>query len=502
MSRVFKALIVCQLLAAAGCSTLSQPPLARHLEATGETAVCARLYQAFSRVVAAAGVRDAQASPVAGFPYLRVNRFLASFRHDLTSRDGRVYRDWLATARQQGRVASRMELANLPDKPATWEVLGVAGRAAAGRRLESCADHLQWLDQTDPNTPALLQVQARVPDAYADYQRVIGLYPLTALLVAHGISELHASIRQTFERPVAGLPLAGELVDYVPPAAPDTANRAAGVRNWYADVVRDALGVPQLNAEQLEALFHRHAPIWRVDVAAAADRAGTPFWRDRDRIDVDIDRPRVYRKLSYTRWQGYTLVQLNYIIWFPARPKLGPLDILGGHLDGVTWRVTLGPEGEPLLYDAMHNCGCYHMAFPTDRLEPRNVGSPWNEPLSVPVTAPSLETDKHIRIWLAHRTHYLQRIDTVNPNSSAVEYSLGDYRELRSLITETGLRSLFDPTGLVPGSERLERWILWPMGVPEPGAMRQWGTHATAFVGKRHFDDPDLIARYFRPADE
>jgi hypothetical protein len=27
--------------------------------------------------------------------------------------------------------------------------------------------------------------------------------------------------------------------------------------------------------------------------------------------------------------------------------------------------------------------------------------------------------------------------------------------------------------------------------------MRQWGHHATAFVGLRHFDDPDLLERRF-----
>jgi hypothetical protein len=31
--------------------------------------------------------------------------------------------------------------------------------------------------------------------------------------------------------------------------------------------------------------------------------------------------------------------------------------------------------------------------------------------------------------------------------------------------------------------------------------MRQWGRHATAFVGRRHFDDPDLLERYFELAD-
>jgi hypothetical protein len=27
--------------------------------------------------------------------------------------------------------------------------------------------------------------------------------------------------------------------------------------------------------------------------------------------------------------------------------------------------------------------------------------------------------------------------------------------------------------------------------------MRQWGRHATAFVGRRHFDEAGLLDRYF-----
>jgi hypothetical protein len=60
---------------------------------------------------------------------------------------------------------------------------------------------------------------------------------------------------------------------------------------------------------------------------------------------------------------------------------------------------------------------------------------------------------------------------------------------------------LFRPDGIVPGTERSERWFFWPMGVPEPGAMRQWGRHATAFVGRRHFDDARFMERYFALTD-
>ncbi len=74
------------------------------------------------------------------------------------------------------------------------------------------------------------------------------------------------------------------------------------------------------------------------------------------------------------------------------------------------------------------------------------------------------------------------------------------YDELRALPDSKGQhRSLFLPNGLVAGTQRLERFLLWSTGVLSPGAMRQWGHHATAFIGKRHFDDPDLLNRYFEP---
>jgi hypothetical protein len=36
------------------------------------------------------------------------------------------------------------------------------------------------------------------------------------------------------------------------------------------------------------------------------------------------------------------------------------------------------------------------------------------------------------------------------------------------------------------------------MGIESAGAMRQWGRQATAFVGRRHFDDADLFEKRFR----
>jgi hypothetical protein len=82
--------------------------------------------------------------------------------------------------------------------------------------------------------------------------------------------------------------------------------------------------------------------------------------------------------------------------------------------------------------------------------------------------------------------------------TGGIEYLFAEDDTLRSRsLPQGGHRSLFRPDGIVPGSERAERYFFWPMGIAEPGAMRQWGRHATAFVGRRHFDDADLLERYF-----
>lgn len=78
-----------------------------------------------------------------------------------------------------------------------------------------------------------------------------------------------------------------------------------------------------------------------------------------------------------------------------------------------------------------------------------------------------------------------------------VQYQRAELDQLRQLPHPQGHRSLYGSDGLIPGSQRLERWLLWPSGVKSAGAMRQWGRHATAFIGRAHFDEPDLLERYF-----
>jgi hypothetical protein len=99
---------------------------------------------------------------------------------------------------------------------------------------------------------------------------------------------------------------------------------------------------------------------------------------------------------------------------------------------------------------------------------------------------------------MAPGTHYVEQVTLVRGADSLTRYALRPYEELRSLPrADRGRRSAFGPDGLIAGSERAERFLFWPMGIASAGAMRQWGRHATAFVGRRHFDDADLLERRF-----
>lgn len=458
----------------AGCATVTPPAGDAGLQE------CRQLFLRLDEVVKHAGVRDHGPYPVAGFPYLRSNRFYASFRHEISDHDR--FSAWVADLAVLDAEARRLELLNLP--PTAAARLG----NALNERLDNCRIRLINSDLAIPARRVRLRSQAEVPDDYLSWQRIIGLYPITSLFISSGVSRWHKETRRTFAIPLDHLPLTGSLVRWASPnGEPFT---AVEVREMLQHSL-DPLGIPRPGKAELDRLFAAFSPIWEVDVADGDDLIGTPAWRAK-RLTVDTERPAQFRKVSYTRFHGRVLLQLNYMIWFPARNSD---DIYGGRIDGIDWRVTLGPDGKPWMYDAMHNCGCYHLFFPTRKLRLRS-GTPglYTEPPLVPQQAP--EGGKMV-VRIAHQTHYIQRLYATAKQQPTQPLARLDYNLLRSLPSDGGHRSMFGANGIVPGSERPERFILWPTGVRSPGAMRQWGRHNTAFVGKRHFDDPYLVETLF-----
>ena len=449
---------------------------------------CEMLFAAQDHAIAAAGTGRSHPHRIAGFPYLRITRLLASYRD--AAQDPQRAEAWLARLADADAQARASELALLP--PAGRERLEAGWPTDLSAATAACRARLLARDRRSPARLALLAERAVVADEYSTAARAFGLYPLTAIGLRAGVLRWHEAVRARWRLPRAALAGGLPLERYVPAVSAESgvALGAAG-----GAMPRDALGLPAPSADRLAALLDRHAPVWVVATAGAADRPGAPR-HTRDGPAVMTGVPTVYRYASLTRFRGLPRLQLNYLAWFGARPAEGPLDPLAGALDGVIWRVTLDEDGAPLAYDSVHACGCYHLLFPVGELRPRPDLASLPEP---PLVLPALATPapgERMHLFLASGSHYLERAWPAVP-AGGQRYRALDREALYRVAGPGGERSLFDPDGLVPGTGRGERWFLWPSGVRSPGAMRERGRRATAFLGRRHFDDPFLLETVF-----
>ncbi|MDX1757006.1 MAG: hypothetical protein R3175_13170 [Marinobacter sp.] len=469
-------LVCCLLLVISGCATYRYD--AAPSEAT--TPECEAQFRGWQAHIEQTGTFDAQAWSPPGFPYLRVDRFLASFEFTALSREQQ--REWLQRAHQKAVEAWQQEAEGQADSIRQR----IEGLRACG---EQAIDRLQ----ASPGLWPELEAAKAVPDSYSTAARVFGLYPLVAPVMNWRASAIMGDLRESFGNYRSSAPW-----QYYRPAAGspgiDVGALVASARR------RSALGVPDFAAEELRALFQRFAPTFAVETHDLNDLPGRPGRGLAGELRM-LSEPVVYTLLAYTRRHGQVLPQLVYTVWFPARPKEGRLDIYAGALDGFVWRVTLGAEGQPLVYDYMHACGCYHQWLLVDGgLEVKGAGDTKNpvngEPLWVVGTTGRRQGLPIL--YLSSREHHLVDVGGDDRRDAGEPYRLEPYQALRGQSYAGG--RLFDSGGMVPGSERAERWLLWPAGIPSAGAMRQWGRHAVAFTGRRHFDDPFLLERYFKAA--
>lgn len=481
-----------------GCSAVETRPAGSIDSADSAVTMCQDLYREVDTAIDVAGVRDYGSSMIHGVPYLRTTRLLASFNQELSDKTPQ-WSAWIGHMADLDAQARVLELRNLSSS------LFDQKKDTLHDELNRCRDLLISVDMMKPEYRHRLRDVAHVPDDYVTWWRILGFYPFTAPIVAAGISAWHRKTHDTFAIPLPSLPVMGKLMRWKPQSSVNTAtdipfsNKPFNAQeiNEILYRSRDPLGIPLPTSAELDQLFDQFAPVWEVDVVDNNDRIGMMRWNDGP--SVDVTHPTIYRKVSYTRFDNQILLQLNYIVWFRARPGS---DIYAGQLDGINWRVTLGPDGEPWLYDAIHNCGCYHEFFPSHHLRLRkDLPSAYFESPLLPQSPPEQQP---LVLRIAHRTHFIQRIyhdgvpnhelSTIQANQPII---WKDYDVLRSLPTDDGYRSLFSKYGLIAGTERFERFLLWPMGIRSPGAMRQWGRHSTAFNGRRHFDDAFLIESLF-----
>ena len=443
-----------------------------------EAAQCRGDYLGIDQRIDAADLRNAGAHRIDGFPYLRSDRFLASFVGEAV--DGPKFDAWVERLRLLDLDARESELRNLG-----WE-----NPAEELAHLDRCGKEWAARDLADPQRRAQLREGVAVPDDYSMWRRTLGLYPLAVPFLNMGIRGFNEDVAADYAARLER----GNLVLWQPPEAGAMARGSPQP---------DALGIPVVSEAQWRVLARAHAPYWLVETEGDYDRLGTPALKGGE-VSFDPARPVTHFQPAYTRFGDKVLLQLVYVAWFSERPKSAGFSY-GGALDGVVWRVTLDEDGAPLLYDTIHACGCYHYYYLAKPLKRKPQGGFWQEPVLFPQDAPA----PPFAIRLQSATHYVRRLVPFtafapsSPRSGRIEgprYAVADYDELLSLPDgEGGTRSLFCESGLACGTERFERFWLFPAGIASAGAMRQWGRHPTSFVGRSHFDDPLLLDRLFEP---
>jgi hypothetical protein len=488
-----------------------------------EVLSCIDWFTALDAQTEHAGVRDAGATRVPGFVQLRVDRFTASLQDILTHNESKptdVAQAALVQRMQQMDEQARgYEIANLPNS-ARLRLAGIAAADSGAfdlmQRTQDCAARLSAFDLASPARMASLLARLNVPDDYATSSRLLGLYALSRLPFAMGVRRHEADRLAVFaqdQTPTVGI----TRLRLSPPARPPTASIApTRLARILAPAPNDPLQIPAPSAHDLELLYAHYAPSFDIEIATDDDKPGALVWQG-DMVTVDTTQPVLYRQTAHTRYGAHTLLQLVYTLWFPARPAApsNPSDLLAGALDGLVFRVTLAPDGTPLVYDSMHPCGCYHEFYPTPAAEAKPAPQPLIEWSFIPQTLPAIAAQDQLVIHVAARTHYVDRI-SVEPkpqSSDSPHYAWREYHSLRSLplggptlhasavnaasTDARERRSVFGPDGFIAGTDRAERYLFWPMGIVRAGAMRQWGRHATAFVGRRHFDDAQLMEQRF-----
>lgn len=451
---------------------------------------CQLYFKSMDEAIDKYQVRDAQYQRIAAFPFLRINRFWASFRN--SPMDIGVFNHWLDQLQQLDQNARALELQNLAvffDAPDNIEESLAA--------MRDCSKLLRQALRLTPEIVNYLRKSSGVPANYNTALRVLGMYPISGWFVKQGIKRYHQETKSNYQKPLDSLPTSGILMRYT--AEKNNVDlRHNDVKLMLTTQRQEPFQLPQLSPQQWQQLFTLYAPVFEVDTSGDFDKIGAPKWFKERNPSIDPNTPAIYIYPSFTRFYSKVLIQLNYALWFSERPSRGALDIEAGQVDGIIFRITLDENGIPLLYDAIHQCGCFHLLFPQRDLRINEKTQQQAEPPLIPQTMPPWDKTKQLIIRIESGRHFIQRLYTENESTlNGLTYQILDYDQLRNLPYKNGTRSLFGTDALVAGTQRPERFIFWTMGVKSPGAMRQQGHHAVAFRGQRHFDDPYLLQELF-----
>ncbi|MDI3258728.1 MAG: hypothetical protein QJR02_03425 [Sinobacteraceae bacterium] len=409
---------------------------------------CRQQYAEIDQRIDRAGVGDASYFRLPGYPYLRTDRLMSSYRGELDELD--KFGTWMLQLREYDSLAREDELINLG--------MPQVERAGLLEDLRVCAVWLSYAETADEAGRERLFQAATLSE-----------HPPQCVAQAPDGTPLH-SVPTRQGTGASRWQLWHNSMDVQQPADLSAASR-------------DELGRIGLPMDQWAELAAAHAPQLLVETSGANDVPGTPVLRGQQ-VEVDAHTPAVYYRIDYTRLGQRTLIQLEYFLWFAASS--------GGAPHSLIWRVTLDERGTPLLYDSVQANGGEPQWFTGQALTVRPAllnGSAIERAVQhVPATSFALRIER-----TQHRLSRLVALDQEQTHKYAPrEYRLRRYEDLFALPDgDGGSRSLFGPDGVLRGYRPTA-------ACGSDRVPRQWG-HLVVTIGGQpyYYDDPRLIEKLF-----
>ncbi|WP_293373279.1 hypothetical protein [Nevskia sp.] len=443
---------------------------------------CRARYAEMDAKIDAAGVRDGVFHRVPGFPYLRSDRMLASFRDEVKTVD--EIGGWLRRMREFDQEAREFEFENLG--------LNAQERAILRGEFLNCGRGLAALEFDNPDNFKLVHDTMSPPDAYSSGTRALGLYPLTQPLLRASVRRHEDRVRAEFAKPRSELLGTGTPLRWQVQPVEDVSLIPAKVSEAYPD----ELGFPGLVDSAWRAIAEVNAPELLMAQGAGARQLGLPVWladgHGGTRLDIDSAQAQVHYQIGFTRFGAERLIQVNYFFWFRT-PDALPGEV---PVDGLIWRVTLDNELRPIAYDSARASGREHFWFAVRHDLPRQVRpqgpAPFFPQESLAPAEPSLLLDA--------ASGGVRGVTASDSSLAARRYTLARYEDLyRMPLPGGGSRSLFDRDGHIPGTRMPAPEWYAVSGVPQPGVLRHFMRLPVSYLGEQHFDDAFVLEQAFAP---
>lgn len=454
----------------------------------------AGLVAAIHKVIDNQNCRNIAYHQVPGLPFLRLNRFWQNLTNQPLAAENLAF--FLQMARDFDRQSMTGEISCLSpgvrDKLAEEISLKNSTAATILERYETAAEKSLQQRQGQPLDLLKALREAEVPDNYSTTYRVLGLYPLIAPIFTLAVVDAYERRESWLQRPDNELLKEGSWTLYN--SLENATLSIAQAGDLLRQISNNPLGVPLPDEIQARQLAATYAPTLVQQVKSSSDLWGR-VQHDGISPQIETEEPTFYYYLDHGLRAGQPFLRINYVNWYPERTGDTAPWFEHGALDGLTIGVSIDASGKPFLLQAMNNCGCYLQYFPAVGAGLKSRDVPWAPDPLISQSLPKWDENHKPVIAINAGWHQVERLLKSAPELKKTEfYQLLPYKTLEQIpLSEGQSISLFDTKGVVPVSERVERFFFFPMGIPSVGSMRQRGNQPVTLIGRAHYDDADWL---------